>query len=230
MIQLIGIPFDANSSFLKGPSFAPQRIRLMETEGSANAFSENGTEIAESINYTDLGDMFFESTKPKDVFKVIKTEIAELLEVSGKVMSIGGDHSITYPIISAFTDKYPNLNVLHLDAHADLYDDFDDNPYSHASPFARIMEGGKVRSPKIRIAAIHFIRFGCVGSCLRTRHIAPRTRWNDHPPSHRNYPKYSRRNRRCRHRRIQSRQRYTQYDGYGSVQIDERIDGENDLN
>lgn len=146
MIQLIGIPFDANSSFLKGPAFAPQRIRLMETEGSANCFSEIGIEIKADKNYVDNGDISFKNTNPTQAFDTIKREIRRLLGESNKVISIGGDHSVTYPIIDAFTDKYPDLNILHLDAHADLYDNFGENPYSHASPFARIMEMGKVRS------------------------------------------------------------------------------------
>ena len=49
MIKIIGIPFDANSSFLKGPSYAPQRIRLMDKEGSANSFSESGLEVKRTI-------------------------------------------------------------------------------------------------------------------------------------------------------------------------------------
>mgnify|MGYP000863625183 CR=1 FL=1 len=47
MIKLLGIPYDGNSSFLKGPALAPPRIRLMETDGSANSFSERGNEILE---------------------------------------------------------------------------------------------------------------------------------------------------------------------------------------
>ena len=57
-----------------------------------------------------------------------------------RVLSFGGDHSITYPIIKGFAKKYPNLNILHIDAHGDLYDDFEGNKLSHACPFARIME------------------------------------------------------------------------------------------
>ena len=146
MVQLIGIPYDANSTFLKGPSFAPARIRLMETEGSANSFSENGVEIKNGLNYSDNDDILFESTKPKAAFKTIKQKIKGFLDDNNKVISIGGDHSVSYPIIDAFADKYQHLNILHLDAHADLYENFDDNPYSHASPFARIMESGKVQS------------------------------------------------------------------------------------
>jgi arginase len=146
MIKLIGIPFDANSSFLKGPSFAPQRIRLMDKEGSANAFSESGLEIQMNREYTDCGDIYFKDTNPKKAFNTIKTMINNLLKDNSKVISIGGDHSISYPVISAFADKFEGLNILHLDAHADLYDNFDNNPYSHASPFARLMESGKIKS------------------------------------------------------------------------------------
>lgn len=146
MIQLIGIPYDANSSFLKGPSYAPNRIRLMDIEGSANAFSESGLDIQEDEIYEDCGDINFKNTNPQQAFETIKKKITALLSKDEKVLSLGGDHSVSYPILSAFTEKYEGLNILHFDAHADLYDNFDDNPYSHASPFARIMESGKVAS------------------------------------------------------------------------------------
>jgi agmatinase len=146
MIKIIGIPFDANSSFLKGPSYAPQRIRLMDKEGSANSFSESGLEVKENYNYQDCGDILFNDTNPEKAFTAIKNKIANLLKDDSKVISIGGDHSVSFPIISAFADKFEGLNILHLDAHADLYDNFDNNPYSHASPFARIMETGKINS------------------------------------------------------------------------------------
>lgn len=146
MIKLIGIPYDANSSFLKGSAYAPQRIRLMDKEGSANAYAENGIEVKEGLVYQDFGDIVFENTDSKKAFKTIRKKIKKLLKGKSKVLSLGGDHSISYPVISAFADKYKGLNILHLDAHADLYDNFDDNPYSHASPFARLMESGKINS------------------------------------------------------------------------------------
>jgi agmatinase len=146
MIKLIGIPYDSNSSFLKGPSYAPQRIRLMDKEGSANRFSESGLEVLENHIYQDCGDISFEDTNPEKAFATIKINISNLIEDDSKLLSIGGDHSVSFPILSAFADKYEKINILHLDAHADLYDNFDNNPYSHASPFARIMESGKINS------------------------------------------------------------------------------------
>src|ERR1022692_85864 len=146
MIKVLGIPYDANSSFLKGASLAPQRIRLMGKEGSANSFSENGTEIIEGNCYRDQGDISFEDIHPAKAFEKIKATVSSSIADDTKLFCFGGDHSVTFPVVDAFTDKFEKLNVLHLDAHADLYDNFDDNPFSHASPFARIMEKGKVNS------------------------------------------------------------------------------------
>lgn len=146
MIKLIGIPFDINSSFLRGPSYAPARIRLMEKEGSANTFTENGVQIKAGVNYIDHGDLVFETTNAKKAFQHIYSNTKELLTKEDKVLSLGGDHSISFPIIKAHAEKYQGLNILQLDAHGDLYDNFDNNPYSHASPFARLMETGLINS------------------------------------------------------------------------------------
>jgi arginase len=158
MLKIIGIPYDNNSSFLKGPALAPARIRLMDKDGSANASAENGTEIKEGISYAAAGDILFDDIHPAKAFATIKKSIEQLLTDDYKIISLGGDHSVSYPVIDAFTGKYKNLNVLHFDAHADLYDNFDNNPFSHASPFARIMETGKVKSltqAGVRTLTIH---------------------------------------------------------------------------
>ncbi|MGB8733908.1 MAG: arginase family protein [Candidatus Sulfotelmatobacter sp.] len=55
---------------------------------------------------------------------------------------LGGDHSVTYPIVKAFARHYPELTIIHFDAHPDLYDEFEGSRLSHACPFARIMEKG----------------------------------------------------------------------------------------
>lgn len=146
MIKLTGIPFDENSSFLKGTALAPGCIRLMEKSGASNAYSESGLEITNGVTYEDSGDLQFEDSDPVKAFEIIRQNISRQLSVGSKIISLGGDHSITFPVISAYAAVYKPLHVLHIDAHADLYDAFDDNPYSHASPFARIMERGLIAS------------------------------------------------------------------------------------
>ena len=72
MIQLIGIPYDQNSSFLKGPALAPARIRLMDADGSSNAFAENGQEIVQGKTYGDLGDLSFADNEPGKAISRLK--------------------------------------------------------------------------------------------------------------------------------------------------------------
>jgi agmatinase len=146
MVAVLGIPFDANSSFLRGAALAPPRIRAMATDGSSNLFSELGLEIREHKTYLDKGDLAFSDTNAQKAFDTIYDGIHQLLQEKHPVLSLGGDHSVTYPIIKAYAQFYPDLHILHIDAHGDLYDNFEENPYSHASPFARIMENGLARS------------------------------------------------------------------------------------
>jgi agmatinase len=75
----------------------------------------------------------------------IEAGITELLTGSWRPLALGGDHSVTYPILRAFCRSYPSLTILHIDAHPDLYDEFDGDRFSHACPFARIMEEGLAR-------------------------------------------------------------------------------------
>lgn len=146
MIKLLGIPFDANSSFIRGPYLAPTRIRLMASEGSANNYTEEGVEILAGRDFQDLGDLLFASQDPQKAYEYIKTSVSKAIADGSKLLSLGGDHSIAYPVIEAHALKHGPLHVLQLDAHGDLYENFEDNPYSHASPFARLLEKGLLKS------------------------------------------------------------------------------------
>src|SRR5262249_1045605 len=66
--------------------------------------------------------------------------VRDLVDRGLRALSLSGDHAITYPILRAFSRRYPRLSILHFDAHPDLYDEFAGNRLSHACPFARIME------------------------------------------------------------------------------------------
>ena len=143
MLSILGIPFDENSSFLKGSAKAPQKIIEAFSSDSSNAYSENGFNCRNTEKIKILDNL--ELPYGKFAIEKIRAIVKEELEKSNHILSIGGDHSITFPIIEAFSAKYDSLNILHFDAHPDLYDDFDNNPFSHASPFARIMENNLVK-------------------------------------------------------------------------------------
>ena len=132
-IVLAGFPFDRKSSVMRGPSLAPAKIREFLYSDSTNLFAENGTSIANSL-VEDMGDIVFSN------YLEIERAASVLIEGKNILVSLGGDHSITYPILRAFSGIYDKIDILHIDAHADLYDELDGDRYSHACPFARIME------------------------------------------------------------------------------------------
>jgi arginase len=89
---------------------------------------------------SDAGDLPLPSgVEARDL---IERGIAELLAGGGRPLALGGDHSVTYPILRAIAGHHPSLTVLHIDAHPDLYDEFEGDRFSHACPFARSMEEG----------------------------------------------------------------------------------------
>ncbi len=137
-LALLGIRYDENSSFTKGAADAPPQIRAALRSDAWNLMSENGTDLSDESALFDAGDI--EPVPGSDMFTLIENSIYTLLADGLSPISLGGDHSITYPIVRALARKFPDLSVVHFDAHPDLYDSYQGNRNSHASPFARIME------------------------------------------------------------------------------------------
>jgi arginase family enzyme len=133
---LIGLRFDENSSFLQGAAEAPPQIRASLFSNSAHLWTESGIALNAGILH-DAGDVT--PNPASGMNEIIEAAISKLLD-QNYLLSLGGDHAVTFPIMRAFARKYPRLNILHFDAHPDLYDEFQGNRFSHACPFARIME------------------------------------------------------------------------------------------
>jgi arginase len=142
MPSLLGIPLDVNSSYLRGTASAPAKIREALGSDASNKWTELGVDLGTANAFADAGDLRLGNTREKtdDDFAEIERAVGELLEKGERPVSLGGDHSITYPILKAFGRRYPELTIVHFDAHPDLYDEFEGSRVSHACPFARIME------------------------------------------------------------------------------------------
>lgn len=135
---LIGIPFDAASSFLRGAAAAPPWIRRELASDAGNGVSESLIDLRAPGVLVDAGDVDLDqSSEPQ---QRITEAIAGVVAGGGRPISLGGDHSITFPILRAMRARWPRLTILQVDAHPDLYDVFAGDRLSHACPFARIME------------------------------------------------------------------------------------------
>src|SRR5919107_5199393 len=141
--RLIGLPYDGSSSFLRGPAEAPPLIRTALHSLHWNTWTELGKDLSAAGAFSDAGDLDL-SLSP-NAREQIEAGIADLVTGGWRPLALGGDHSVTYPILRAFSRSYRSLTILHLDAHSDLYDEFEGDRFSHACPFARIMEEGLAR-------------------------------------------------------------------------------------
>ncbi|MBA7496640.1 Guanidinobutyrase [subsurface metagenome] len=142
-IAIIGIPFDEKSCYLKGAAKGPEAIRAASTGKAINPWTELGMNLEEDVVMVDLGDLEVSGDFLK-VFSLIEKKVLTILDKKAVPVILGGDHSISYPVVRAFSRRFKALDVLHFDAHPDLYEELYGDRLSHACPFARIIEEGLV--------------------------------------------------------------------------------------
>lgn len=151
-INLLGLPYDDKSSFLKGSAKAPDQIRKVMHDGSSNYMTESGVDLEQEVELIDHGNLKINN------YHLISEQIVSKLDLNIPSLFLGGDHSVTFPIIEALSRKSTKFDILHFDAHPDLYEEFEGDCFSHACPFARIMENGLVNrlvSVGIRTLPLH---------------------------------------------------------------------------
>ncbi len=141
-VALLGIPYDASSSYQRGPAGAPVAIREALWSEAGNSWTEAGIDLRD-VGLYDEGDLWFTDREPGEEARArIEQAVGSVLDSGRQPLLLGGDHSITYPAVRGLRRHHPRLGILHLDAHPDLYQEFQGDRYSHACPFARIMEEG----------------------------------------------------------------------------------------
>jgi agmatinase len=136
--NLVGIPYDASSSFRRGAAAAPAAIRAALASPAGNPYAEALVRVVAGETFDDAGDVAVPAGP--DARAIIEGAVAALARGSRPFIALGGDHAITYPILRGLAPSQPPLTILQIDAHPDLYDEFEGDRYSHACPFARILE------------------------------------------------------------------------------------------
>jgi len=98
-IAVLGVPFDRNSSFRRGPALAPVHVREALFSESTNMWTEKGIDLGTMSGWKALDDLVLSDSDIKTAFATIEGAINELLKRKTQVVALGGDHSITYPIM-----------------------------------------------------------------------------------------------------------------------------------
>ncbi|MFB6285499.1 MAG: agmatinase [Candidatus Bipolaricaulia bacterium] len=147
---LIGIPQDRASSFRAGAHLGPAAIR--EMAASLNPCTERGTDLAR-LNAVDQGDLSL-SRDADSTRSQIASTVARAMNDGTMPIVLGGDHSVTVPSFNAALERYPDVQMLYLDAHPDLYTEFGGDPFSHACVVARILDMDGMTGDRITQAGV----------------------------------------------------------------------------
>lgn len=139
-VAMLGVCYDGSSSYLRGSAAAPPVIRQAIWSPAGNSWTELGIDLSTAA-LEDEGDLTFRDGEDgAQVREQIEDAARRIAHSKRQPLVLGGDHSITYPVLRGIRASHPRLTILHLDAHGDLHDEFQGDRYSHACPFARIME------------------------------------------------------------------------------------------
>jgi agmatinase len=136
-IVVLGLPFDGAASYRKGAAEAPDRIRSISHHISPT--TDNGASLAQ-LRVLDVGDLSPAGLSQEAYFEAVEKKAAELFDCTFPTF-IGGDHSVSIPLLRAAARKWGRcLGVIHLDAHLDLCFELEGNRLSHGCTHRRIFE------------------------------------------------------------------------------------------
>jgi len=144
-VAIVGVPFDSGTSYRSGTRFGPRKIR----EASLMLWGYNPTmHVAplEQLSVVDYGDISVNPTSIDKTMASITRTASDVLDTNTLLIALGGDHSITLPLMRATAKKFGPLSLVHVDAHIDTWEEeFEDSPYSHGTPFRNALQEGLIR-------------------------------------------------------------------------------------
>ncbi len=135
---IYGMPMDWTVSFRPGSRFGPARIR--EASLGLEEYSPYLDKHLEEVNYFDAGDIPLPFGNPARSLDMIEDYIDKLIADGKFPIGLGGEHLVSWPIFRAMFKKYSDMAIIHIDAHADLREQYEGEPLSHSTPIRKACE------------------------------------------------------------------------------------------
>jgi len=139
-ITVLGCPLDATSAFRAGTKFAPESIR--KASWTLETYSPYLKQDLDDVMFYDAGDL---ELRPGDLeysLELIVSAVTETVGKGKKILALGGEHLVTYPIVKAMKAYFRDMVIVHFDAHCDLRDEYEGQKLSHATVMKRVKELG----------------------------------------------------------------------------------------
>ncbi|MFA5498797.1 MAG: agmatinase [Candidatus Cloacimonadia bacterium] len=133
-----GIPYDGTVTFRPGTRFAPDATRV--ASHGLEGYSPYQDKNIRDYPICDYGDVFLPFGNTERIMDLIEADAKEIISTGKKLLSCGGEHLVSFPLIKAHLEKYPELKIIHFDAHTDLRDKYLGEKLSHATVFRRVCE------------------------------------------------------------------------------------------
>lgn len=137
-VVIYSCPMDATTSYRPGTRFAGNAIRV--DSFGIEWYSPHRDMNLKDFQTCDIGDLDLPIGAVEDALDIIYDTTKQILKDNKKPMMIGGEHLVTYPVVKAVAEKYPELHMIHLDAHTDLRDEFFGRKLSHATVLRRCFD------------------------------------------------------------------------------------------
>jgi guanidinobutyrase len=147
-VAFVGVPFDIGTSNRAGARFGPRQIR---TESCLIRPYNMATRAApfDSLQVADIGDVAINTFNLEKSVAIIEQAYDEILEQGCKPLTMGGDHTISLPILRALKKQHGPVGIVHVDAHADINDHMFGEPVAHGTPFRRAIEEGLIEPTRM---------------------------------------------------------------------------------
>jgi agmatinase len=177
-VALFGVPYDGTTSFRPGTRFGPAAIR--EVSSGLESYCPQLDLDLEDLAFADLGAVMIPFGAPEPVLQAVRQATASLLALGLRPLMLGGEHSISSAAVGAVAERYPDLVLVQLDAHADLRHEWLGARHSHACAMRRCLEvlpGGELLQIAIRSGTrAEFEELHATGRLLGLEQLGPRLR------------------------------------------------------
>src|SRR5436190_5096385 len=142
-VAIIGVPFDGGTSYRPGSRYGPREIRNQSSLIRSYSYFQQVAPF-ERMNVADAGDTDAPPVSIEKCYEVVEERIGAIAGAAARPMVIGGDHSISLPVLRALARLHGPLALVQFDAHVDTWDEYFGGKYFHGTPFRRAIEEGIV--------------------------------------------------------------------------------------
>ncbi|MDO6590218.1 agmatinase [Loktanella sp. D2R18] len=146
-VAVMGVPFDNAVTYRPGTRLGPRAIRAASVQLAELKAFPWGFDPFDTLNVVDFGDVMLDPHHPETVLPAIRSQAAQIIATGAKLLTLGGDHSIAYPLIKAHAEKHGPIALIQIDAHCDTWED-DGVAIDHGTMFARATVDGIIDPDK----------------------------------------------------------------------------------